>query len=377
MKKLLVLLSAVAFVVAFTVPAMAADWGFYGSARMQTFMESDSKEITGTNFEDDDLAWALQGNSRIGANVKAGAISGRFEYGSTPNLRLLYGVWNFGGGALTVGQIYTPVFSIYSNQVGGGDGDLVTYGAIYAGRQPAVQVSMGGLSIALVAPNAPGGTLPVAVAESWTPTAADTNTLVPATAGFAAVETDTSIPKIEVAYSFKAGPVSLKPMFGYNTYEETVSATDKSYDIASYVLGLGFNVGLGAAYIKGDIYTGENLGQYGFAELPINDATYDTASDSIKDCDSMGYNIIAGFKASDMITIEAGYGSVETDLDMTGTYEDDASSYYVNATINLAKGCFIVPEIGKFDRGDVQWGTATKTKEGDVTYYGAKWQINF
>jgi len=36
MRKLLVLLSAVAFVVAFTVPAMAADWSFYGSARMST-----------------------------------------------------------------------------------------------------------------------------------------------------------------------------------------------------------------------------------------------------------------------------------------------------------------------------------------------------
>lgn len=352
MKKLLVLLSAVAFAVAFTVPAMAADWGFYGSARVSTFMESDSKEITTTNFEDDDLTWALQGNSRIGANVKAGAISGRFEYGSTPNLRLLYGVWNFGGGALTVGQIYTPVFSIYSNQVGFSDNDLVTYGAIYAGRQPSIQLSMGGFSIALVTPSAPGGTVA------------------------AATDTDTSMPKIEAAYSFKAGPVSLKPMFGYNSYEETVPATDKSYDIDSYVLGLSYNIGLGAAYVKGDVYTGKNLGQYGFLEDPTNDATYDSTADKIYDSGSMGYNIIAGFKASDMITIEAGYGSVETDLDMTGTYEDDASSYYVNATINLAKGCFVVPEIGKLDHGDKQWGGA-KTKQGDVTYYGAKWQINF
>jgi len=97
MKKLLVLLAAVAFVVAFTVPAMAADWGFYGSARMATFMNDVTPAAPATQ-SDDDLLWDLQGNSRIGASVKAGAIGGLFEYGSTPNLRQLYGTWNFGGG---------------------------------------------------------------------------------------------------------------------------------------------------------------------------------------------------------------------------------------------------------------------------------------
>ena len=104
MKKLLVLLAAVAFVVAFTVPAMSADWNFYGSSRISTFFDGDSEELTGTGFDDDDLTWGLQGNSRIGAKVKAGDISGRFEYGTGINLRLLYASWNFGGGELLVGQ---------------------------------------------------------------------------------------------------------------------------------------------------------------------------------------------------------------------------------------------------------------------------------
>jgi len=196
---------------------------------------------------------------------------------------LLYGVWNFGGGALTIGQIYTPVFTIYSNQVGGGDGDLVTYGAIYAGRQPSIQLSMGGLKIALVTSSAPGGTVA------------------------AATDTDTSMPKLEVAYSLKAGSVSLKPMFGYHSYD-VVDAANKEYGIDSYILGVGFSGGFGAAYVKGSVYMGENLGNYGILEKPGHTATYDVGTNSIKNCDSMGYQLIAGFKASDMITIEAGYG---------------------------------------------------------------------
>jgi len=77
-----------------------------------------------------------------------------------------------------------------------------------------------------------------------------------------------------------------------------------------------------------------------------------------------------------MITIEGGFGSVETELDMPGTYEDEATAYYVNATINLAKGCFIVPEIGLLDHKD-KTVADVKTKEGDTSYFGAKWQINF
>ena len=353
MRKLLVLLSAVALIVAFTVPAMAADWGFYGSSRMTTFNTTLSKEVTGTDFDDADWAWTQQSNSRIGANVKAGAIGGKFEYGTGINLRQLFGTWNFGAGTLLIGQTYTPVFYLVSNQVWGSDNDLVTFGGVYSGRLPMIQLKMGGLKIALVRPNTPGGTVP------------------------GHTDIDTTMPKLEVCYSFKAGPVSLKPMLGINSYDETDPLTDESCTIDSAVIGLGFNVGLGAAYVKGSIYSGTNLGQYGFLENPTNDAAYDATSDSIKDSTSMGYQLVAGFKASDMITVEAGYGAVETELDMTGTYEDDVSCYYVNAVITLAKGFFIVPEIGKVDYGERQWGTTTKTKQGDTSYFGAKWQINF
>jgi len=344
MRKLLVLLSAVAFVVAFTIPAMAADWGFYGSARMSTFMESLSKEASPTGYDDDDLTWALQGNSRLGATVKAGDIGGGFEYGSGPNLRKLYGTWNFGGGTLLVGQDYTPLNIFQSNQVWDGDADLLPYGGIYNGRRPMIQLAMAGLKVALVQPHA-----------------------ISALGG---ADTDLTLPKIEASYKFKAGPAALIGMLGYQTYD-AVDATDGSISVDSLFYGLGFNVGLGAAYINGNIYKGTNLGEYGLWQTGAASATI-TAGD-LNDNDSMGYLLVAGFKVSDTIGLEAGYGHVECELDVAGSEADETDTYYVQATINLAKGCFIVPEIGKVDYKD----SAAGADQGDLTYYGAKWQINF
>ena len=98
MKKFLIVL----LVLGLVSPVMAADWNFYGSARMTTFyVTEDFGDFENAIGEDDDagLIHTLQGNARIGATVKASdQIGGRFEYGSGPNLRLLYGTYNFGGG---------------------------------------------------------------------------------------------------------------------------------------------------------------------------------------------------------------------------------------------------------------------------------------
>lgn len=343
MRKLFIVLAAVAFVVSFTVPAMAADWGFYGSARMSTFMDTNSEELTTTGDSESDLTWNIQGNSRLGANVKAGDIGGKFEYGTGVNLRQLFGTWKFGNGKLLIGQTYSPVNLFYSNQVWGGDTDMLNTGGVYGGRNPMIRATFGSLNVALVTPTTGAVTTPI--------------------------DTTTSLPKIEASYGFKAGPAGLKVVFGYNTYEEE-TATD-SYTISSYVLGLGFNVGLGAAYVNGNIYTGSNTGNYGLWQRGAASATL--VGTDVEDCSTMGYLAVVGFKVSPTMNLELGFGANQHEVDVTGAETDDCSAFYVQATINLAKGCFIVPEIGMVDLGD----NAAGVEEGDISYFGAKWQINF
>lgn len=357
MKKLLVLLAAVAFVVAFTVPAMSADWGFYGSARMYTFM--DDVTPAGANpISDDDLSWFLQGNSRIGAKVKAGAISGRFEYGSTPNLRLLNAAWKFGAGTLVVGQDYSPIDTFISNQQGpakwGGDIDGLAWGGIYDSRVAQLKLKMASFQVALIQPK-----------------------VVSAVAGV--TDTDTSMPKIEASYSFKAGPLALKVLGGMNSHDDVVLAgtSEKTYSVASNVFGVMAKYATGPFSVAANFFMATNPGNFGLLQdNSVKNATF--SNNTVNDCDSTGTLVVLGYKASDMIKLEAGYGMLSNEVEAAGvTTESETNSYYVQAVITLAKGVYIVPEYGSVDYGDKEVTGAAPTKQGDISYFGAKWQINF
>ncbi|MCG8567180.1 MAG: hypothetical protein MI747_19060, partial [Desulfobacterales bacterium] len=129
MKKLMLFAAALVLLAGST--ASAAEWNFYGSARVNTFItdfENSPFQPKGapalglaTGDDTKNYEQGLQGNARIGAKVKVNdSLKGRFEYGAlqgNANIRLLYGEWNFGAGSLLVGQNYTPLLLPYSNQV--------------------------------------------------------------------------------------------------------------------------------------------------------------------------------------------------------------------------------------------------------------------
>jgi len=362
MRKVLILLCAVAFVVAFTLPAAAADWGFYGSARMYTFMSDYSKEASGLGVSDDDLSWFLQGNSRIGAKVKTdGPISGRFEYGHGPNpsLRLLFGEWNFGAGTLLVGQDYSPLDTFISNQQGpsnwGGDIDGLPWGGIYDGRTPQLKLSIASFQVALIEPK------------------------VVAAGGLAPNDTDTAIPKIEACYNFKAGPLALKVLAAMNTYDAVVitGTTEKSYSIDSNVVGVMASYATGPFSVAADLYMATNPGNYGLlADNSVSKAAF--ANNAIQDSDAMGALVVLGYKATPMIKLEAGYGMLSCEREVSGkTTESTTTSMYVQAVIALAKGFYIVPEFGTVDYGDQETTGTPAVKQGDISYFGAKWHIDF
>ncbi|MFH1155908.1 MAG: hypothetical protein V1793_19025 [Pseudomonadota bacterium] len=341
MKKLIILAAAFALVASFALTAAAAEWNFYGSARMQTW--SDNVEKTGVK-DDRDTTWDVQGNSRIGATVKVSdTMVGAFEYGTGVNLRKLYGEWNFGAGKLLAGQTYTPASSMfYSNQVYGQDNDLLNCGQAYIGRIPMLQLTFGTLKIAFVRPN------------TSTP------------AGLTG-DQDITLPKLEASYQLKMDNFFVDIYGGYQTYEVA------SVDINSYLVGVGGGADFGAAFVKANVYMAQNGKAYGLSGLGNSSLGYDAVKNDIVDMDTLGYLLVAGFKVSDTVTIEAGYGAIQHELDVSGSKEDDAATYYLNASITLAPGVFVVPEIGVVDLKD----TAAGADEGKTTYFGAKWQMNF
>jgi hypothetical protein len=386
MKKLLIIFA----VLCLAAPAMAADWNFYGSGRMTTFWSDVDPDTTGAD-SDLDLNHTIQTNARIGANVKVNdQIGGKFEYGTSggnANLRLLYGTYTFGNGSqLLVGQSYTPTSGyFYSNSVFDDDGDLLGVGQFYVGRKPMVQWSMGGFKVALVQPNTEDelgkpfkAELIEEIADDLGLTDEEAEDILgiideidfDAAASAAGADLDVTLPKIEANYKFKSDMFFIDVFGGYQTYE--IEFENQTWDVDSYVVGLGGGVNFGAFFLNAGVHMGQNLGNYG-AYNPVgiaDDAGY-TDTGGTLDNDGLGYLAVLGFNASEMFTIEVGYGYEEAEVDNSND-KQQATQYYLNSTINIAPGFFIVPEVGYIEK-ETDQNTATP----NTTYYGLKWQINF
>jgi len=344
MKKINIIAIALTMVAAFTMSAVASEWDFYGSARVSTFVtDTDNKLIRDTTAFDENL----QGNSRIGAKVKVNdELTARFEYGTGVNVRQLYGEWNFGTGKFLVGQTYTPLNWFYSNQVYGSDEDLLSYGGVYSGRSPMLQLTFGNFKIAAVQPksdalNVVGGT------------------------------SENTIPRIEASYKLGFNNAFIELAGGYNTYSLYDPATTVENDIDSYIGAIGAGINFDKYYLNASIFAGQNIGPYGMSYAPNGDPII--AGTAVVDNDAYGYVFVAGAKINDMFSIEAGYGYTEAELDTAGSIEDGATSYYVQSIVTLAPGVFFVPEVGVIDNETDNTGA----EESEILYYGVKWQINF
>jgi hypothetical protein len=345
MKKFIVAIAALAML---TGSAYAADWNFYGSARVSTFW-SDTDTINGASG-DTVVSQALQGNARIGANVKASdELTGRFEYGASggnANIRLLYGVWNFGAGTLLVGQDYVPMYLPGSNQVYGTDNGLGGYGEMYGGRKAQLKLTFGGFQVAAVAPS-----------------------VTYETGGASASGADIVLPQIQVQYKLAGDNWQVLATAGYNTFDVN---TTTGGDVTSWALGVDASITLGALSLIGQVSGGVNAGNIYGVDVGggVRGSGYaNVAGGNVTDNDVIMFRVCAAYKMNDMFGLEIGYGYAQTELDTAGATENEVKAYYVQAPITMAPGVFVIPEFGVIDYEEAG--------QNEVTYFGAKWQINF
>jgi hypothetical protein len=358
MRKIFIVIAAVALVASFTLPVMAAEKSvsFYGRVWMDTFFTDYSKEWKGLPDDDTDLLWNLEGNgtSRFGAMFKWDSLAANVEIRplSGSMYRQWWGSWNFGSGTLLVGHTWSPLYlnTTICGQCEAG-GSAGGYG-FWVGdlRRAQIRLTFGDLIIALVEPS----------------TGAVTN--------LGAIDYDTTLPKLEAVYTFKTGPVTLIPFLGYQTYD-AVTAADKDYGIDGYVAGISAKASVGPGYVNAQLWMSQNDKNWGnLYHGGFGGAYFDGTS--VKDEDGLGYAITAGMPLSKTMKFEVGYGHSEWELDAPVDTEDDQDAYYAQLDIQLAPGFFITPEIGVVDKGDQKVGAVT-TDEGKLTYYGAVWKIHF
>jgi hypothetical protein len=379
MKKLIAIFAVLLFV----APAFAADWAFYGSQRVFTwYVDRDYGDAT-VNGQDDDAAtnMGFQGNSRLGAKVKADKVTGQIELGlgaggdggdTSVATRRAYGVWKFSDNAfLKIGKDYSPVTDFISNQWyaptpgGGGDNDLLGEGNFYGRRPAGITLGIGNFELAALTPSY----------------GADTGTTATGINGATGGDPDSYIPRFEASYNLKLGNSYIKPFAGFQYYmveENGIGNVTDDIDVWSWVAGVSTSWNIGAFSIGGQVSYGANQGAVTGWSTGSNaraiSLPYLDGGDDIKDVYTLQALLVLGLKFTDTLRFEVGGGYRSDDADdVTGVDKDELWAAYLQAMITMAPGVFLCPEVGYYDYMDNRAGV----DEGYQWYAGAKWQIDF
>jgi hypothetical protein len=418
MKKFTIIALVVAITAVFAVSAMANEWNLYGSARMATYYigEDLGKSLEATDDPNVFISvknrtvanedkpkttqWELQGNSRVGATVKGDMLDARFEFsvssdeaGGNVGTRRLYGIWKFTEGwGLKVGKDYTPITFFLSGQVFDNDAGLLNVGNAYGSRR--AQLALEGM----LGP----GMLKVALIDTTTSVLDTVNSTA-----------ETLIPKLEASYDFKlSDTMSIQAFGGYQTFDIKTARTPlgtpatpltgtDSTSINSWMVGLGADLNFGPFFVKpqvsyyqngaaagwlGDRYlTGTKRGFVNeFNDAFGTDFNADIVSTDVLDAKNIMAMLALGFKPTEALGLEAGVGYVGFDTDKIQgiSLKNNYMEYYLQAVFTVAKGVYIVPEIGYRDFGKDEGDrppfiVAPDTDNGSLFYAGAKWQIDF
>ncbi|MCG8687745.1 MAG: hypothetical protein MI892_22905 [Desulfobacterales bacterium] len=327
----------------FTNGAFAADWQFYGAASVNTFW-SDSDLNDTTQFSLDLNA------ADIGAEVSVSdSLMGAFEYTTEDgnvSLTHLYGEWNFGSGSLLVGQAEVPAFLGISEQAYDGDRALEGLGEFNPGERAVIRLAFGDFEIAAVEPDIQ----------------------VDTAGGLDDSLTEVKIPAIHAKYTFSGDTLNAGIAGAYASFDYD----DES--VTSYVALVSVDATVNRFRMAVQAWFGQNVG---------NIAPQDTRGDfedgyaiyeggQIEDVDAWGAALVVQMVLNDTFSFEAGYGYVDLDYGdaaLYGSDDDKVQTYYLNMPITLAEGVQIVPEIGVIDYYE--------TGQDEITYGGAKWQIEF
>lgn len=323
--------------------ALATDWQFYGTASVNIFW-TDSDLDDATQFLLDLNA------ADIGAEVTVSdSLSGGFEYTTEDgavSLTALYGEWNFGTGSFLVGQAEVPAYMGVSGQVYDGDRALEGIGEFNPGERAMIRLTFGDFQIAAVEQDAQ----------------------VTSTGGLDDNLTEVKMPSFQVKYTYKGDALSA----GVSGAVANFDYGDES--VTSYVVLASLSTSVNRFRFSAQGWFGQNVG---------NIAPQDTRGDFeggyaiyeggvIQDVDAWGTALVVQIVLNEIFEFEAGYGYVDLDYGDAVLYGDDTDkvqTYYLNMPITLAVGFQIVPEIGVVDYYE--------TGQDEVTYCGAKWQIEF
>lgn len=406
MKKLFIIGIAALLLVAFSVPAMAKVkiggiifTDFY-------YLDRDSDNaIQHTGYNDPYQVTAIQVPNitrlygrwtnednvgmfiEFGVGQTGGAVDSSTSSGVA--LRHAYGWWdvtpNF---QILAGKSTTPFSPLNPSQLlGTRSGSLniigVGYGNFYSGRFAQVRGTfkfgkLGRVAVALVDPNG---------AQRFHATY---NNYFPYDRWGIPYQTNTKLPRIDIAVPLYFGPVSIYPGFLYQY--RTVDTNQSNYDnsISTYIGSLGVKAGFGGFSIEAEGNYGKNwantrglIGTSGPSYLASAQVNPD--SGAINDATSWSFWVDLSYKIGP-VTPHVMFGQEKSDNDVYVGLPGQGGQYNASSTssmwgfsipIDLAKGFRIRPELMWYDDGELQISGNDELDLGSYAIYGVQFQITF
>jgi hypothetical protein len=304
------------------------------------------------------------------------------------NLRHAYGWWDVTPDfQIMAGKSTTPFSPLNPSQMIGTRSGTVNiigagYGNFYSGRFAQVRGTwkfgkVGRLAVALVDPN--GGSRIVTSFAKYFPWDA---------AGWD-YQTNTKLPRIDIAVPLYFGPISIYP--GFLWQERTVdnisggtanpapAAADDS--VTTYIGSLGIKGGFGGFSFAAEGNWGQNWGNtralIGTSAPTIFASAMLNSDGSTNDSTTYGYWFDLGYKFGP-VNPHVIFGQLKTKADLLNTSVDTSSTVWgFSIPIDLAKGFRIRPELMWYDDGEFQIAGSDLVELGSYAIYGVQFQITF
>ena len=328
-------------------------WSFYGKVIISDWYTDYDEEAGDTQTANLDL----QSNSRFGANFKRGNIGGKAEIGlnddsNAVQTRYLYMYYDLDNVRILFGQDDTPIKTNVSKQAFQTDCGMQPFAPANISRRTQLKIAVNGFEFALLKLHTKG--------------------LVP---GLTTGDVAEYLPKIAASYAFNVNNFWAKVYGGFQTYR--IETDPKDYTVNSYIAGLSGGVDLDPFYVNAAFMTGQNCAQYGLSNMiggvdKPNDAWVEDGD--LKDQQTIGATLVAGYKASKRVSFETGFGYVTKDSDRAiATDDDEAMGGYLQTSITVLPGWDIKPEVGFYDYKKDLRGQ----DEGSMWYAGIQNVVSF
>jgi hypothetical protein len=177
---------------------------------------------------------------------------------------------------------------------------------------------------------------------------------------------DETVPEfqgVKARYEISLGNYSFEFSGGYVPVMKSLVPSESFLDPRAHLGYVNFTIPFSQFYFKGGAFFGRNEEALGliFKRPP-------EAQDAEKR-ELFGYQISGGYRFSDSLSIQAGWGQAAQEYRMKS---EGLGTWYLQAQISPGWGMSVIPQVGFVD---LTSGDGEKLKED--FYFGARWHINF